>query len=142
MGSICQALFAKGNPDFDDRKAAQWQATQVSTISITNCLGRILIGTRALFLCLFDIRLLIYQLPGLTADFTKNKLRFPRSFCISLVALGFIIAQVIVYSVDNVSELWKGSAVLGLAYGGLFGLFPTITIEWFGLRMLPNFHLI
>ena len=45
VGSISQALFAKGNPDFDDRKAAQWQATQVSTISVTNCLGRILIGT-------------------------------------------------------------------------------------------------
>ena len=44
VGSISQALFAKGDPEFDDRKAAQWQATQVSTISVTNCLGRILIG--------------------------------------------------------------------------------------------------
>ena len=68
------------------------------------------------------------------ADSTKNHLQLPRSLCISLVAFAFIISQVTVYSVENVSDLWKGSALLGLAYGGLFGLFPTITIEWFGLR--------
>ncbi|EKM58967.1 uncharacterized protein PHACADRAFT_249103 [Phanerochaete carnosa HHB-10118-sp] len=116
VGSISQALFAKGNPDFDDRKAAQWQATQVSMVSITNCLGRILIG--------------------MIADSTKNHLRLPRSLCICLVAAAFIVSQVTVYAVDDVRDLWKGSALLGLAYGGLFGLFPTITIEWFGL---PHF---
>ena len=71
------------------------------------------------------------------ADSTKNHLRLPRSFCICLVALGFIISQLTVSSVDDVRNLWKGSALLGLVYGGLFGLFPTITIEWFGLR---KFH--
>lgn len=116
VGSISQALFAKGNPDFDDRKAAQWQATQVSTVSVTNCLGRILIG--------------------MIADSTKNHLRLPRSLCICLVAAGFIVSQLTVYAVEDVHDLWKGSALLGLAYGGLFGLFPTITIEWFGL---PHF---
>lgn len=44
VGSISQALFVKGDPEFDERKAAQWQATQVSTISVANCLGRVLIG--------------------------------------------------------------------------------------------------
>lgn len=71
------------------------------------------------------------------ADGTKNHLRLPRSLCISLVATAFIISQVTVYAVDDVQHLWKGSALLGLAYGGLFGLFPTITIEWFGLRASP-----
>ncbi|GJE99445.1 MFS general substrate transporter [Phanerochaete sordida] len=116
VGSISQALFAKGNPDFDDRKAAQWQATQVSTVSVMNCLGRIIIG--------------------MIADSTKNHLRLPRSLCICLVAAGFIVSQLYVHAVEDVSDLWKGSALLGLAYGGLFGLFPTITIEWFGL---PHF---
>ena len=72
--------------------------------------------------------------PGLIADSTKNHLRLPRSLCISLVAAAFILSQLTVYSVDSVEGLWKGSALLGLAYGCLFGLFPTITIEWFGLR--------
>jgi hypothetical protein len=51
VGSISQALFAKGNPDFDDRKAAQWQATQVSAVSIMNCVGRLLIGRSAADIC-------------------------------------------------------------------------------------------
>jgi len=34
---------------------------------------------------------------------------------------------------DDVEDLWKASLTLGLAYGGLFGLSPTITIEWFGI---------
>lgn len=64
VGSISQALFAKGDPDFDDKKAAQWQATQVSTISIMNCLGRLAIGmlldlfaaSNVLILCRHDSR--------------------------------------------------------------------------------------
>ena len=44
VGAISQALFANKNPDYDEIKAAQWQATQVSTVSVMNCLGRILIG--------------------------------------------------------------------------------------------------
>lgn len=75
---------------------------------------------------------------GLIADFAKNKLHLPRSFCISLVALLFIVSQITVFSVDEVKNLWKGSALLGFAYGSLFGLFPTITIEWFGLCEYPH----
>jgi hypothetical protein len=45
VGSISQALFAKNNLDYDEAVAAQWQAAQVSAISITNFMGRILIGS-------------------------------------------------------------------------------------------------
>ncbi|EJF60064.1 MFS general substrate transporter [Dichomitus squalens LYAD-421 SS1] len=114
VGAISQALFSHNNPEYDDVKAAQWQATQVSTISVMNCLGRISIG--------------------IIADFTKAKLRLPRSFCIVLVAAMFVISQVTCYSILDIGNLWKASALLGLAYGGLFGLFPTLTIEWFGLQ--------
>ncbi|KAI0820729.1 MFS general substrate transporter [Trametes gibbosa] len=116
VGAISQALFANNNPDYDEVKAAQWQATQVSTVSVMNCLGRIAIGV--------------------IADFTKGKLRLPRSFCVVLVATMFIISQVTCYSIDSIGDLWKASALLGVAYGGLFGLFPTLVIEWFGL---PHF---
>lgn len=46
VGAISQSLFAYNNPNYDEVKAAQWQATQVSTVSLMNCLGRILIGER------------------------------------------------------------------------------------------------
>ncbi|KAL1939679.1 hypothetical protein VTO73DRAFT_9712 [Trametes versicolor] len=113
VGAISQALFANNNPDYDEVKAAQWQATQVSTVSIMNCLGRITIGV--------------------IADFTKGKLRLPRSYCMVIVATLFIISQVMTFSIESISNLWKASALLGFAYGGLFGLFPTLVIEWFGL---------
>ncbi len=71
---------------------------------------------------------------GIIADFTKSRLRLPRSFCAIIVATLFIISQITCYFIEDISNLWKASALLGLAYGGLFGLFPTLVIEWFGLR--------
>ncbi|TDL18446.1 MFS general substrate transporter [Rickenella mellea] len=113
VGSISQALLAKDKPNYNEKEASKWQNMQVSTISIANCLGRILIG--------------------LCADLVKNKLNAPRSFCMTLVSLLFIFSQLFATHVESVSSLWKASALLGLAYGGLFGLFPTLVIEWFGL---------
>jgi hypothetical protein len=39
-------------------------------------------------------------------------------------------------STYDVADLWKASLALGLAYGSMFGLFPTMAIEWFGMREL------
>ncbi|KAI0059338.1 MFS general substrate transporter [Artomyces pyxidatus] len=113
VGSIAQALFAKGNPAYDEVEASVWQAAQVSTVSLMNFSGRILIG--------------------FTADFVKSRLQRPRSYCLTLVAGLFILSQAIMLSVEDVQSLWLASALLGLAYGSLFGVMPTISIEWFGL---------
>ncbi len=48
VGAMSQTLYAKNNPNYNEIEAAQWQAAQVSTISIMNFLGRILIGDSAL----------------------------------------------------------------------------------------------
>lgn len=72
------------------------------------------------------------------ADSTKNHFKLPRSFCMSFVSMLFIVSQITVFMIDDVQHLWKGSVLLGLSYGMLFGLFPTITIEWFGLRECPR----
>ncbi|KZP19077.1 hypothetical protein FIBSPDRAFT_1045810 [Athelia psychrophila] len=69
----------------------------------------------------------------LASDYTKNILCLPRSYCISLVYTLFIISQAVAFSTDDITQLWKASLALGLAYGGLSGLFPSITIDWFGL---------
>jgi hypothetical protein len=70
----------------------------------------------------------------MTADFVKNRLHLPRSYCISLVAVLFVISQIMAVLTDDVADLWKASLALGLAYGSMFGLFPTIVFEWFGMR--------
>lgn len=141
VGSISQALYAHGNPDYDEVISSQIQALQVSTVSIMNCAGRILIGRPRSSLFPIPLKKKLPMHPntttltlGLIADFTKNYLHLPRSFCISLVCVLFIISQVSVYVTEDTDHLWKASALLGVAYGSLFGLFPTMVIEWFGLR--------
>lgn len=44
VGSIALALYAQLNPVYDDVQASRWQAAQVSTLSIGNFAGRIVIG--------------------------------------------------------------------------------------------------
>jgi MFS family permease len=114
---MSQALYAKANPKYDEEVASRWQAMQVSSISVTNFLGRILIG--------------------LAADVAKNHLHVPRSYCLTLVSSFFLASQIFAASIQNVQNLWRASTLLGLAYGGVFGLFPTICIEWFGLCACP-----
>ena len=63
----------------------------------------------------------------------KNQAHAPRSYCICIVASVFILSQIYVTQIERVDDLWVASGLLGLAYGGVFGLFPTIAIEWFGL---------
>ncbi|KAJ7916308.1 major facilitator superfamily domain-containing protein [Mycena leptocephala] len=113
VGSMSQALFAKGNPAYDEVEASQWQAAQVSTISIMNFAGRIIIG--------------------LISDNIKNRFGFPRSYSLLIVSSLFFCSQLLAAQISEVTDLWKASALVGLAYGTIFGLFPTVCIEFFGL---------
>jgi hypothetical protein len=53
------------------------------------------------------------------------------------VSAAFVISQLLILSVDQIGHLWIASAALGGAYGAMFGLFPTVTIDWFGLCEFP-----
>ncbi|CAK5268448.1 unnamed protein product [Mycena citricolor] len=113
VGSMSQALFAKDNPAYDELEASKWQAAQVSTLSIMNFSGRVLIG--------------------LVSDNLKNFYGLPRSYCLILVSTLFFISQLYAAQVTAVADLWKATALVGLSYGTIFGLFPTVCIEFFGL---------
>lgn len=71
---------------------------------------------------------------GIFADFVKNRMAARRAYCISLVAVLFFVSQLVAVSIVDVKELWKASLLVGFSYGSLFGLFPTITIDLFGMR--------
>ncbi|KAJ7600744.1 major facilitator superfamily domain-containing protein [Mycena floridula] len=116
VGAMAQALYVKDTPVFDNADALIWQSAQVSTISVMNFSGRILLG--------------------LISDFAKNRLRIPRSHCLILVSVLVLVSQIAASSVDHVRDLWIASALLGLGYGCVFALFPTVCIEWFGM---PHF---
>lgn len=118
VGSISQALYAKGNHNYDEVEASRWQAAQVSTLSVCNFAGRILIG--------------------LIGDLVRYRLRLPRAYCFCIVSTLFVVSQLSVISVNDVAHLWKATALLGLAYGSLFGITPTIVIDWFGLSHLSE----
>ena len=67
----------------------------------------------------------------------------PRSYCLILVAVLFFISQVVTGNINDIAHLWIASALLGLAYGSAFSLFPTVCLEWFGMRkcwLLPSFQ--
>ncbi|KAJ7070365.1 major facilitator superfamily domain-containing protein [Mycena belliarum] len=113
VGSMSQALFAKGNPAYDEVEASRSQATQVSMISIMNFFGRILIG--------------------LISDSVKNRFGLPRSYSLVLVSTLFFFSQLLAAQITDVTDLWKASLLVGLSYGTIFGLFPTVCIEFFGL---------
>ena len=58
----------------------------------------------------------------------------PRSYCLALVAVMFFISQVVTGIINDISHLWIASALVGLAYGSVFSLLPTVCLEWFGMR--------
>ncbi|KAI6096758.1 major facilitator superfamily domain-containing protein [Pisolithus sp. B1] len=118
VGLISLALFAEANPNYGEEKASKLQAAQVSTLSVGNFVGRILIG--------------------LISDFTRSKFNLPRAYSLCIVSSLFIISQAFAIGVSNVGTLWMATAFLGFAYGSLFGALPAITIDWFGLAHLSE----
>ncbi|KAF9652133.1 MFS general substrate transporter [Thelephora ganbajun] len=112
VGLMARALVLKDNASPDERENMKWQALQVSTLSIASCVGRILIGV--------------------TADFGKHR-GMRRAWCISLVAISFLISQLVGLRVQDIEHLQYAAMLVGISYGGVFGLLPTIIVEWFGM---------
>jgi len=77
---------------------------------------------------------------GLVSDFAKNKYDMPRSYCLVLVSSLFCISQLVIAAVNDINHLWLVSSLLGLAYGSVYSLFPTVCIEWFGMRKSSNLY--
>lgn len=115
VGSIAQALYINDNHgDWNELEGSKLQATQVSLTSLGNCAGRVLVG--------------------ISADMAHNRWGWPRVYLATAVSALFLVSQFILMGVNHIGSLWLASASVGLAYGGAFGLLPTITIEWFGLK--------
>ena len=133
---MSQALYGYNNPHYDEAKASQWQSTQVSSISLTNFSGRIFIGPPFSHL---SHLLSSPSLIGLVSDLGKNRFGMPRSYSLTLVSFFFFVSQVATASINDIQNLWIASSLLGLAHGSVFSLFPTVCLEWFGMRAsLPS----
>ncbi|KAG5220178.1 MFS substrate transporter [Salix suchowensis] len=132
VGVMSQALYVYNNMAYDDVKAQKWQAVQVSTISITNFAGRIIIGALRLSRRLPDPH--FPSSLGLISDITKVRFKLPRSYCLILVSSTLLASQYVATHIESIDSLWIASGILGLGYGSMFSLFPAMCIEWFGLR--------
>ena len=61
-----------------------------------------------------------------------------------LVSSLFFCSQLLAAQISDLANLWKASTLVGFSYGTIFGLFPTVCIEFFGpcASPFPSIHYI
>lgn len=71
---------------------------------------------------------------GIGSDIIVKKLQMSRFWCAAASAAIFMLAQVCAVRIENPNHLWAVSGLTGLAYGVLFGVFPTLVADAFGTK--------
>ncbi|EGX94663.1 MFS transporter, putative [Cordyceps militaris CM01] len=77
-------------------------------------------------------------LSGIGSDFLVKKLGASRVWCLVTSGLIFTVAQVCGLTISTPSYLFLLSGLSGIAYGLLFGVFPSIVAETFGIHGLSQ----
>jgi MFS family permease len=72
------------------------------------------------------------------SDFLVKVLKASRLWCLTVAALVFLVAQVLALSIQNPHYLSLVSGLTGIAYGFLFGCFPSLVAEAFGIHGLST----
>jgi hypothetical protein len=109
----------------------------VSILSIGSFSGRLLSGT---FYCrrMIILNSVSSQIPGVGSDFIVKVLHSSRVWCLIVASAIFLGAQVCALYIENPHLLGFVSGLTGLAYGCLFGVFPSIIAEAFGVHGLSQ----
>lgn len=71
---------------------------------------------------------------GVGSDFLVKRLHASRCWCLVIASLIFSAAQICALNVENPNFLGFLSAFTGLAYGFLFGVYPSLIAEAFGVH--------
>ncbi|OAR02711.1 hypothetical protein LLEC1_05093, partial [Akanthomyces lecanii] len=107
---------------YDSSKGAEFlvhrQQMHVSILSIGSFVGRLL--------------------SGIGSDFLVKKLGASRVWCLVMSGLIFTVAQVCGLTISTPIYLFLLSSLSGIAYGLLFGVFPSIVAETFGIHGLSQ----
>jgi len=77
-------------------------------------------------------------LSGIGSDILVKKLNMSRFWCLFISALVFTLTQLAGASISNPNTLVVVSAMTGVAYGFLFGVFPSLTAHTFGIGGLSQ----
>ena len=118
IGNDAQALWKyydnKTDPDFIEKR----QQMHVSIISFGSFSGRLL--------------------SGIGSDLLVSKLNRSRFWCLFASATIFTIANFLATAISHPSLLILISALTGLAYGFLFGVYPSLVAHAFGVNGLSQ----
>ena len=118
IGNSAKALWLYYDDSATPKFIQQRQVMQVSVLSFGNFLGRLS--------------------SGIGSDILVKKLHMSRSWCLFISAVVFTLTQLAGSSISNPDTLVVVSAFTGVAYGFLFGVFPSLTAQTFGIGGLSQ----
>ncbi|KAF3937354.1 hypothetical protein ABW19_dt0204303 [Dactylella cylindrospora] len=118
IGHSVQALWYFYDPQKDAKDVERSQGIHVSILSLCSFSGRLMSGT--------------------ISDVLKKRWMMSRVWLVFASSSVFLLGQIAGMSVSNPVNLWLVSGLNGFSYGLVFGVFPTIVSEAFGLHGLSQ----
>ncbi|ORY63108.1 major facilitator superfamily domain-containing protein [Pseudomassariella vexata] len=118
IGNDATALWKHYDDSIDDKTLVLRQQLHVSILSIGSFSGRLL--------------------SGVGSDFLVKVVHASRIWCLVIAAGIFSLAQICALNITNPHLLGFVSGFSGLGYGFLFGVYPSIVAESFGIHGLSQ----
>ncbi|KAI0206201.1 major facilitator superfamily domain-containing protein [Astrocystis sublimbata] len=118
IGNDAGVLWKHYDDSIDDKALVLHQQVHVSILSLGSFSGRLL--------------------SGVGSDFLVKVLHASRIWCLVIASVIFSLAQVCALNIVNPHLLGFVSGLSGLGYGFLFGVFPSVTAESFGIHGLSQ----
>ncbi|KAJ0276026.1 hypothetical protein COL154_011877 [Colletotrichum chrysophilum] len=118
IGNDVKALWRHWDESVDEAYLITMQQLHVSILSLCSFAGRLL--------------------SGVGSDFIVKVLHGSRVWCLVASSVVFFVAQILALNVTNPHLLGLVSGLSGIAYGFLFGVFPSIVAETFGIHGLSQ----
>lgn len=120
-GYIVKSLVASAlNPgqELTQDLVSPIQAHQVAVLSLANCTGRLINGT--------------------ISDTLKTKFQLSRIYSLLLSSALCGAGMFVCSRLTDINSLWISTVIIGLFYGTVFGAFPGIISDSFGVRSLSS----
>lgn len=114
IGNDVQALWRYHDESASPVFIANQQSMHVSILSVASCGGRLLSGAGS--------------------DLLVKRLKMNRMWCLFASALVFTAAQFSALQIENPNYLALVSGLTGVAYGVLYGFFPSLLAQRFGIN--------
>jgi len=118
IGHDSNALWRNHAPETDPDYITRRQLMHVSIISCFSFIGRLI--------------------SGIGSDYLVKSLHKSRFWCLVVSSGIFAIAQFAALSVSSPTWLWLVSSLSGLGYGALFGVYPALVADTFGVSGLSQ----